>query len=531
MEIKLIHILGPVFATVAMFFYGKAMVNRSRGRQVNIIPTLTLIAGSLAFVWLAGDGTFLDRICLTLFDFGIAMIIDSRYLAAHKEHPKVFWVPGFLAVVISLSIWGIVYLFGFEMSTMWLPSDAKNQTTITQENRSTSVKSHAANIETGEILLELGPDDAISELEELMEKFGGRYRRAFPMISAEEDNDLSQFYLVDVRDDQVHEFLEAARMDKENVDVAELNGAVALEQPIASEQDLSSTSSSFVANDPQIAQQWWFSAEDANALHDLLKANKPKKKAVIAIIDTGIAEDHEDLKEVFGKSPGNADFHGHGTHCAGLAAAVTNNNKGIASLNWEGKYVEVRGYKALGDNGQGTDFMVAEAILKAAEDGADILSLSLGSDRPAPKVTIEAVQYALSKNCIVVCAAGNDYGNDAKSHSPVSIDGVIAVAALNQSGNRAEFSNINTSLAMPIAAPGKDIYSTMPGGEYEFMSGTSMATPIVSGLLGVMRSLNPQLDAKTAWEILRDSGLSGPDASEVGKSINLLAAIQSVLGA
>ncbi len=534
MEIKLIHILGPVFATVAMFFYGKAIVKRSRGKQVNIVPTLIMIAGSLAFVWLTGHGTFLDRVCLTLLDFGIAMLIDSRYLAKHREHPKMFWVPGFLAVFISLSIWGIVYMFGLEMSTMWVPSEKSNVKTeaaapIPAAPKTVQYQSHAANISSGEILIELGPDDLISELEGMMEKFGGKYRRAFPMISAEEDNDLSQFFLVDVNDDQVDEFLAAARLDKENIDAAQLNGVVNLEEPITSEVSFEGDGESYVSNDPDISKQWWLDAGSANAMHAILKENKPKKKAIIAIIDTGVDGGHEDLSGIFGKSPGNSDIHGHGTHCAGLAGGATNNGIGIASFNWEGQYVEVRGYKALGDDGQGSDFTVAEAMLKAVEDGADVLSMSLGSNRPAPKVTLEAVSYALSKNCIVVCAAGNDHGNDARNHSPVSIDGVIAVAATTPEGTRAEFSNTNTSLKMPIAAPGKDIYSTMPNGEYEFMSGTSMATPIVSGLIGVMRALKPDLDAKTAWKILRDSGKQGGDASDIGNTIDPVAALQALM--
>jgi thermitase len=514
MELKLIHILGPVFATVAMFFYGKAIVDRSRGRQVNVFPTLILIAGAMVFAFFTASGTLLDRICTVLLDIGVAMIIDSRYLARHKEHPKIFWVPGMLAVVLSLGIWATAWAFGWKISTVSALFEGP--------------KTHAANINGGEVLIELGPDDNIAELEGLMEEHGATYERAFPDVSMEEDGDLAQFYLVDVADDKVNAFLAAAQKDRENIDDAALNAAVGLE-PLPKAIDVpANAADGFVANDPGIAQQWWMDMTSANQVHNLLRDAKPKRKSIVAIIDTGVDGGHEDLKSVFGKSPGNQDPHGHGTHCAGLAGAATNNGLGMASYNWEGRFVEIRGYAALGKDGQGTDYTVANAMIRAVDGGADVLSMSLGSNRPAPKVTREAVEYALRKGCIVVAAAGNDYGSDARNHSPVGIDGVIGVAAVGPDGRRTEFSNINTQLGMPIAAPGLDIYSSLPGGSYSPMSGTSMATPIVAGLIGVMRSLNPGLDAKTAWSILHRTGRSGPSVAETGKIIEPAAAIGAV---
>lgn len=513
MEIKLIHILGPVFATVAMFFYGRAMVDRSRGRQVNILPTLILIGGAITFIFFTANGTLLDRICYILLDIGVAMIIDSRYLAYHKEHPKVFWVPGLLAVMVSLGIWGAAALMGWKITTMWQPPT-----------------SHAADIRTGEVLLELGSDDEISEIEGLMEEYGATYRQAYPNVSETEDGDLHQFYLVDVPDGKVSEFLAAANKDDENIDDASLNGAMGLELPLKGIDVPANAPDGFLANDPGISQQWWFTPEKANAVHGLLADAKPKRKAIVAIIDTGVDAGHPDLGKVFGKSPAGKDEHGHGTHCAGLAGAATNNGEGMASLNWEGRFIEIRGYQALNKDGQGSDHSVAEAMIAAIEDGADVLSMSLGSNRTAPKVHREAVEYALRKGCIVVAAAGNDYGSDARNHSPVGINGVIGVAAVGPNGRRTEFSNVNTKLRMPIAAPGLDIYSTLPGGQYSPMSGTSMATPIVSGIIGVMRSINPELTAEEAWKILKETGLVGPTAEENGVTVDPAAAIARILG-
>ncbi|MBK9449711.1 MAG: S8 family serine peptidase [Bacteroidetes bacterium] len=513
MEIKLIHILGPVFATVAMFFYGRALVDRDKGRQVNIFPTLILIGGALTFIFFTANGTLLDRICYLLLDIGIAMIIDSRYLAYHRAHPKVFWVPGLLAVMISLGIWGTAWAFGWKITTMW-----QQPTT------------HALESKSGEILLELGSDDEINELEGLMEKYDATYSRAFPMISEDEDGDLAQFYLVDVKDgDRVGEFLSEANADDENIDDAALNGPMQLELPPSNPNLLSNPAGDFLANDPDITQQWWLQLAVANGVHEMLRDASPKRKAIVAIIDTGVDGDHPDLRKIFGKSPGDTDGHGHGTHCAGLAGASTNNGLGMASFNWEGRFIEIRGYQALGKNGQGTDYSVASAMMAAIEDGADVLSMSLGSNRPAPKVQREAVEYALRKRCIVVAAAGNDYGSDARKHSPVGVKGVIGVAAVGPDFQRTTFSNINTNLGMPIAAPGLDIFSTIPGGNYTSMSGTSMATPIVSGLIGVMRSIDPSLDAPAAWKILNETGRTGPSFEEVGAVIEPYAALARVL--
>lgn len=511
MEIKFIHILGPVFALVAMFFYGKAMVDRSSGRQVRIGPALILIVGALLFNFFSGDGTLLDRVCWVLLNFGIAMIIDSRYLAIKKEHPKVFWVPGVLAVVLSGVLYFFSSLFGLSVNGLF---DGNGE----------------SEFEQGEVLIELGPDDHISELKDVIAEYNAGYKRAFPFVDMSEDENLAQYYLVDLEPDQVEPFLAAVRKDKENVDHASRNHEIRLHEPTAGQHASAAASSAFLANDPGLADQWWLTPEVANPLHSFLKGHSPKKKAKVAIVDTGVDSQHEDLSGIFGRSPGHQDGNGHGTHCAGLAGAATNNGRGMASLNWEGKFLEVRGYQALGADGRGDLFKVARAISQAAEDGADVISLSLGSygKAQAPIVEQQAVAYARSLGCIVVAAAGNDQGKDARYHSPSNIEGVIAVAAVDVNGRRAPFSNINTGLRLPIAAPGKDIWSTMPDGKYQSLSGTSMATPIVAGVIGVMRAMRPSLTGQQAWGILHRTGRSVSDSREVGRIIEPLAALRAL---
>ncbi|MEM7035583.1 MAG: S8 family serine peptidase [Bacteroidota bacterium] len=509
MEIKLIHILGPVLATVAMLFYGRALVGRNKGRRVRVGPALILIVGAILFRQLTGDGTFLDRICLTLLDFGIALIIDSRYLAYHKSHPKVFWVPGLLALILSFMLYFMASLMGWTVSGMF---DGSGE----------------SDIQSGQVMIELGPDDNIEEVEAVLEEFEAKYKRAFPHIDLAESEDLAQYYLVQLPEGRENAFLEAIRKDKENIDYADLNYAVRLTLPETNTQGLTRPRA-YLANDPGMVHQWWLRPESTNAVHQLLRDNPPKRKARVAIIDTGVDDGHEDLTDIVGTSPGLGDKHGHGTHCAGLAGAHTHNGKGIASLNWEGRFVEILSYKALNDKGHGDLWTVAGAITRAAEDGVDVISLSLGSNRALPpKMQVDAVNYALKLGVIVVAAAGND-GDDAAQHSPANIEGVIAVGAVDKLGERARFSNWTTSLARPIAAPGVEIYATMPEGKYDYMSGTSMATPLVAGLLGVLRAYQPDLNAAAAWKLLHNHGRRTAGSTQVGTVIDPEKTISALL--
>ena len=255
----------------------------------------------------------------------------------------------------------------------------------------------------------------------------------------------------------------------------------------------------------------------------------PERRARVAIVDTGVDAGHEDIGSAVSDGPARNDPHGHGSHCAGIAGGLTNNGLGIASLNWEGRFVEVTAYRALDAGGFGTIEQIAQAILDATRDDADVISLSLG-DRSAvpPKVLRDAIAYARRGGAIVVAAAGNANA-DAADHTPSNVEGVIAVAAVDPSLHKARFSNVNTSLDRPIAAPGVDILSLRSGGGYVQMSGTSMATPMVAGLLGVMRSLRPDLTEDEAWRALSETARDVPDADRTGRMIDAEAALRRVV--
>jgi len=203
----------------------------------------------------------------------------------------------------------------------------------------------------------------------------------------------------------------------------------------------------------------------------------------IAICDTGVDTDHPDLagriadgaKDHSGSGTGYKDYQGHGTHVAGIAAAG-------GSLIGAAPGAKILPMKVLGDTGSGSSFRIAQGIKDAADKGADVINLSLGGSSPDP-YTRAAIEYAISKGVWVVAAAGND--GRAADNFPGHFPSSVAVAAVDRNAKRAGFSTINPE--NDVAAPGSSILSTLPGGKYGTLSGTSMATPYVAGSLAIVR--------------------------------------------
>lgn len=287
-------------------------------------------------------------------------------------------------------------------------------------------------------------------------------------------------------------------------------------------------------NDPGRPFLWGFDLMQMEKLYDLLKRmdRRIKKKALIAILDSGVDANHEDIRDNY-KSL-NPDWDkdplGHGTHCAGIAAAVSNNEKGIASFSLENNFVEVASIRVLNAAGAGTQKSIIDGIITAADRGAAVISMSLGgrSSQRKQQAYREAIEYASKKGAIVVAAAGNS-GINAKNFAPVNAPGLIGVAALDTLGRKAGFSNSVEDIAMAVAAPGVNIYSTIPGNNYASFNGTSMATPYVAGLLGLLKSIEPDLKAGEAYLILKESGMAMGDSPKTGPVILPYKALELLL--
>ena len=202
----------------------------------------------------------------------------------------------------------------------------------------------------------------------------------------------------------------------------------------------------------------------------------------VAILDTGIDDEHEDLPEPEDGTNTIDDTHwgddgsGHGTHVAGTVAAL-DNDKGVVGV---GPEIDLYAVKVLDDDGSGTWSSVAAGIEWAVEEEIPILNMSLGGDES--ETLGDAVQEANYKGHLIVASAGNDGnppGNGENVGYPAAYEEVIAVAASDENDNRASFSS--TGPEVELIAPGVDVLSTIPDDDYEEYDGTSMSAPHVAG--------------------------------------------------
>jgi len=277
---------------------------------------------------------------------------------------------------------------------------------------------------------------------------------------------------------------------------------------------------------------------------------------VIAVIDTGVDYTHEDLSSNMWTNPneipnngidddGNGfiddvlgwnfanntndpfDDYGHGTHVAGTIGAVGNNNIGVAGVNWNVKIMPI---KFLGSSGSGTTAGAISSVQYTTLMGANIMSNSWGGGGFSQALK-DAISAANDKGILFVAAAGNDYSdNDVSPFYPASYDvpNVVAVAATDYNDLIAVFSNYGAT-SVHLGAPGVDIYSTVPKGTcilcdpsgYTYLSGTSMATPHVAGVVALIKSANKKLTPAQVRNILATTAQAlGPnDANQYGKGL------------
>jgi thermitase len=285
----------------------------------------------------------------------------------------------------------------------------------------------------------------------------------------------------------------------------------------------------YTPNDPYLDQkydssdgplnQWYLKTIHAPEAWEVSRAVRSEVR--LAIIDTGIDYKHPDLKgimahdskgELIGRSfvPGVSDpldDHGHGTHCAGIAAAETDNGVGVAGVGF--KSFRLVPAKVLSEQGGGNWDWIANAITWCADNGCRVESMSLGSNQYSQGIQ-DAINYAWKKGVIVVAAAGNS--SSALPGYPAGCNHVVAVSATDPADKLASFSNYGTPIA--VGAPGVKLLATLPtypcaitrGGRrkvnYDSLSGTSMACPVAAGALAHLLAYQPTLTAEQAIQRL-----------------------------
>jgi thermitase len=239
-----------------------------------------------------------------------------------------------------------------------------------------------------------------------------------------------------------------------------------------------------VSNDDYSGRQW---AIPKTMVPEAWEVTSGEASVVIAILDTGIDSRHEDLvgkvvAEVnFTNSPTADDVYGHGTHVAGIIAAAANNGAGIAGMAYDCRLMNV---KVADDYGIFYGSVVAKGVRWAVDHGAKVVNISLFDAKPSRNLE-EAIDYAWGRGVVVIAASGNCIGT--KVAYPAYYSNCLAVAATDSNDCLASWSSCGEWV--DLAAPGVDIYSTLPGNQYGSKSGTSMAAAHVSGLAGLLFSL------------------------------------------
>lgn len=246
------------------------------------------------------------------------------------------------------------------------------------------------------------------------------------------------------------------------------------------------------------AAQSWVSEQIGFEAIKLRLAEMQLPEIVVAVLDSGVDTDHELLAgrllenrfnlSSTGEENSCEDDYGHGTHVTGILADNTLGN------------VKIKPYKVLNNQGKGPSSLIALAVDCAVADGADIINMSLSGPGESQTMT-DSVNAAVEKGVNVVVAAGNDKADLSKTYySPACVESAFTVSAVTQTNALASYSNRNGPI--DIAAPGDNVKSSYLNNTYMVMSGTSMAAPLVSAGLAVVRSAYPNKTAEEAQEML-----------------------------
>lgn len=411
------------------------------------------------------------------------------------------------------------------------------------KNKPTTTKRSTTESEP-EVLVKFRPNVSLADIKKLASKNNDRVEDEIEVVKG----------LVSIDDlDNADATTVAAQYAKmtDLVLFAEPNFQISLNDPTAdySTKDLLlrknnlNVLSEKLPNDPMFNDQWALSNNgqtggkakaDVSALKAWLKT-QGSEKIVVAVLDTGVDYSHSDLSSNIWFRPDNVpqykddelgtfndfygfngvdnqtdpmDDNGHGTHCAGIIGAEGDNNEGIAGINWK---VQIMPLKFLGKGGFGTTKDAIEAINYAIDrkrNGVNlrVISASWGSTQYS-KALEDTIRAAGEEGILFVAAAGNDgTSNDKRPHYPSNYDlpNVISVAATDSNDALTSFSNYGVK-TVHIAAPGREILSTWLNGQYREASGTSMATPYVSGVAALVLATEPNLSVEKLRERLLKS--------------------------
>jgi len=265
-------------------------------------------------------------------------------------------------------------------------------------------------------------------------------------------------------------------------------------------------------NDADWPQQWGLRRIGLPAAWDVTRG---LPSVLVAVLDTGIDGEVPDLRaavvagfNALAPAVGPSDDNGHGTAVAGIIAARTNNAQGIAGICWTCTVLSV---KVLGADGTGDTALVAAGIVRAADAGARVISMSLGG--PADDQTLDqAVAYALGKGAILVAAAGNN--GSSTPFYPAAIPGVVGVAATDEADHLYSWSNYGSWVQ--LAAPGCNPAPSSMGG-YVVFCGTSAAAPVVAGLIALQLSVQPGASRDTILAALDRTAVPLAGAVQFGR--------------
>ena len=285
-----------------------------------------------------------------------------------------------------------------------------------------------------------------------------------------------------------------------------------------------------IPNDPSFPSQWGLTKINCPAAWDRTTGSP---NIVVAVIDTGVDLDHPELAPLLvqgtdmvdlgtnpvpppgfrfegdftGRDNDPQDEVGHGTHVAGTIACLSNNANGVAGVTWNCRIMPVRVLARIVNvnnnadvRGTGSAADIAAGIRWAVDHGARVLNLSLGGPVDT-QVERDAIAYAISRGAVVVVAMGNN-GNNIPSY-PAAYPDVVAVGAINQTDQRANFSNMGPHI--DVVGPGVGVLSTVWDNGFATMSGTSMATPHVAGVAALVLSCNAGLTGAQVADILRQT--------------------------